>query len=65
MFRDKVVEALKSKNGDDKKTIQTMNKIENQKRLSSEEFFQVYDTLRKEGPYVKYHNPDSWNKDTV
>jgi hypothetical protein len=63
MFRDKVIDVLKSKNDDDKRTNQAMNKIEKQKRLSSEEFLKVQESLWKEGPSVKYQNPDSWNKE--
>jgi hypothetical protein len=63
MFKDKFFEALRqSKNSEtgDNKTIKTLNKIQRRKRLSSEEFLKVYDTLWKEGPPVKYESPDAW-----
>ena len=63
MFMDKLLEALKgSKNNDleDKKTSRALEKMQKQKRLSSDEFFRVYDTLWKEGPTVKYQSPDAW-----
>lgn len=31
-----------------------------QKRLTSEEFLRIYETLWKEGPKVKYVNPGNW-----
>ena len=40
-------------------TIPTANKIQKQKRLSSNEFLSVYDSLWKEGPKVQYQNPDA------
>jgi hypothetical protein len=30
------------------------------KRLSSKDFLEKFDTMWKEGPKVKYQNPDSW-----
>jgi len=65
MFKDKLLDLLKSKNDDGKKIIQVTPKIEKRKRLSSEEFLKGYDTLWKEGPSVKYQNPESWNKDML
>jgi hypothetical protein len=62
MFRDKVLETLnrsKTNNKEDEKTINAIDKIQRQKRLSSEEFQKVYDTLWKEGPKVKYQRPDA------
>jgi hypothetical protein len=58
----KMLKALKSKKNKDKKTIQALTKIEKQKRLSSEEFIKVYDSLWKNGPSVKFQNPDSWER---
>jgi hypothetical protein len=64
MFKDKLLDILKrSRNSEreEKETTQAMDKIERQKRLSSEEFLKIYDALWKEGPSVKYQNPDAWN----
>ena len=61
-LRSKLLKALKSKKTKDKKTIQAMTEIEGQKRLSSEEFMKVYDSLWKDGPSVKFQNPDSWER---
>ena len=65
MFKDRVLDALKLKNAEDKKTIRAMTKIESRKRLSSDEFLSVYNTLRKDGPTVKYQKPDSWKEDSI
>jgi regulator of replication initiation timing len=58
----KLLKALKSKKNRDKKTIKATIKIEKQRRLSSEEFIRVYDSLWKDGPTVKFPNPDSWER---
>jgi hypothetical protein len=65
MFKDKVVKTLnrsKIKKKEDKKTIKAIDKIQRQKRLSSDEFRKVYDTLWTEGPKIKYQSPDAWRK---
>jgi len=59
MFKDRLLEALKhSKNRskDDDETARAIAKMGSQKRLSSQEFLKVYDTLWQEGPGVK-HQP--------
>jgi hypothetical protein len=65
MSRERVLDALKLRNAEDKKTVRAMRKIETQKRLSSDEFLSLYDTLRKDGPTVKYQKPDSWKEDSL
>ena len=65
MFKERLLETLKfSQNGGkpDEETLQAMAKIQNQKKLSSQEFLKVYDTIRKEGPKTAYQNPNSWRK---
>jgi hypothetical protein len=60
MFRDAVIDFLKDKKSiDDKIIAKAANKIQKQKRLSSNEFLSVYDSLWKEGPKVQYQNPDA------
>ena len=63
MFKDNVINALKDKkstdNNDDETIVKAADKIQKQKRLSSNEFLKVYDSLWKEGPAVKYQNPDA------
>jgi hypothetical protein len=66
MFKERLLEALKlSQNVDkpDEETLQAMTKIKNRKKLSSQEFLKVYDTIRKEGPKTAYQNPNSWRKE--
>jgi hypothetical protein len=65
MFKDKLLETLnrsKTNDKEGKKKIKAIGKIQRQKRLSTEEFLKVYDTLWKEGPEVKYQSPDEWRK---
>ena len=65
MFENKLVKTLsrsKTNNKKDKKTMKTMDKIQRQERLSSEEFQKVYDNVWKEGPRIKYQSPDAWRK---
>jgi precorrin-6x reductase len=59
---DKMLKALESKKNKDKKIIRAITKIERQKGLSSEEFIKVYNSLWKDGPSVKFQNPDSWER---
>jgi hypothetical protein len=35
-------------------------KLEKQKRLTSDEFLQVYEFIRQDGPLAKYSNPEKW-----
>jgi DNA relaxase NicK len=65
MFKERLLEKLKlSQNGNnpDEKTVQAMTKIQNHKRLSSQEFLKVYDTIWKEGPKTVYQHPDNWRR---
>jgi hypothetical protein len=70
MFKERLLDALKfSQNGDepDEETLQAMIKIQKRKKLSSQEFLKVYDTIRQEGPKTAYQNPNSWRRvgDTI
>ena len=38
----------------------TLEKIKQKDKLTSEEFWKVHAILQKEGPKVKYTNPDGW-----
>jgi hypothetical protein len=58
-----LVNALKQtqkKNAPDKETLKVFKKIQSQKRLNSEEFLQVFDKIRKDGPTTTYKSPDNW-----
>jgi len=45
---------------DQKKAIGATAKGKKLRRLSSAEFLKVYNGLWREGPRVKYKNPDAW-----
>jgi hypothetical protein len=65
MFKERLLDALKfPKNGNqpDEDTVQAMIKIQKRKKLSSQEFLKVYDTIRQEGPKTAYQNPNSWRR---
>ena len=65
MFKNRLLETLKhSKNGNDPddETVRAIAKIQEHKRLSSQEFLKVYDTIWQEGPKTFYKNPDNWRK---
>jgi len=64
MFRNKLIKTLNHSktNQKDKKTKEAIDKIQRQTRLSSEEFWKVYDNLWKDGPTIKYQSPDAWRK---
>ena len=65
MFKERLIETLKlsnNSNKQDEETLQAISKIQSHKKLSSEEFLKVYDTIRQEGPKATYHNPDNWRR---
>ena len=51
---------FKNKLPEDSKQSKKGNKENN--HLSSKKFLEGYDALWKEGPSIKYQNPDAWNK---
>ena len=58
-LKERLIDTLKSLNKDntDKELSQAVAKIENQKRLSSQEFLKVHETMWQNGPPIKYQNP--------
>ena len=60
MYKRQLLDALKNSNSEnsDIEIPQVAAKIENQKRLSSEEFLKVQETIWQEGPKIKYPSPD-------
>ncbi len=63
-FLNSIRQALES-NGSDPKLLEALNKITKGERLDSEQFQQVYEAIRKEGPpKMKYQDPDNWNSST-
>ena len=65
MFKERLLDALKvSQNGDkpDEEALQAIVKIQNHKKLSSQEFLKVYDIIRQEGPKTVFQTPNSWRR---
>jgi len=65
MFKERLIEALKQSQNKEttNQTLQTtMTKIQNQKRLSSEEFLKGFDAIWKDGPKTAYQNPNAWRR---
>jgi hypothetical protein len=63
MFKNRLLETLSSsKNADklDDETLRAMAKIRSRKRLTSQEFQKVFDTIYQEGPKTAYSDPDNW-----
>lgn len=48
----------KGQTKENQKTI--LNKLEKNERLTSEEFWSVYESVRQEGPEVKYPTTENW-----
>jgi hypothetical protein len=40
--------------------IRVVDKLRKQERLTDGEFWRVYESIRQEGPEVKYQNPQNW-----
>lgn len=65
MFKEDLVEALKKKLEDDcgdATLFQAVAKLMNDEKLTSEEFSEIYQTIRKEGPQIKYVHPENWDQ---
>ncbi len=65
VFKEDLLYALKKKrkeNTSDKETDEAIRKIEDQKRLTSEEFIRIYDAIRRDGPISTYKTPDNWSQ---
>lgn len=60
-MKDRLIDSIKNKSEDetDKEIAQAVTKIENQKRLSSQEFLKVHEKLWQKGPSIKYQNPSA------
>jgi len=65
MFKNRLLETLKrSKKGNehDDETLRAIVKIQEHKRLSSQEFLKIYDAIWQEGPKTEYKSPENWEK---
>ena len=54
-----IVRLLRKKQLKQKKKI-IADKLKNQKKLTSDEFKLIYDSIWQKGPQVKYQNPERW-----
>jgi hypothetical protein len=62
MFKERLLDTLRNRlnsQNSDKEILHSVDKIERQEKLSSQEFLKLYDELWKEGPKVKYAFHDS------
>jgi len=55
----KLVRILRKKQTKEKQK-RLSNKLQKQEKLSSDEFWLIYDSIWQKGPQVKYQNPDKW-----
>jgi hypothetical protein len=65
MFKEDLLGTLKrvlEANGTDSETAQAISKLQSEQKLSSKEFLQIYDALRKEGPHTRYQHPENWTR---
>jgi hypothetical protein len=64
MFKNRFLEALRNKNSDKSDGVisSAVKKIDEQKRLSSQEFLKVLETIWQEGPKTKYQGIGSMEK---
>jgi hypothetical protein len=42
------------------KRVKVKEKLRKQERLTSDEFWQVYESIRQDGPVAKYSSPEKW-----
>ncbi len=40
--------------------VNVLDKLRKKEKLTSEEFWRVYELLQRNGPAIKYQNPDGW-----
>jgi hypothetical protein len=65
MFKENLLDALKKtqkENTPNQGALETIKKIQNEQRLSSEEFLRVFDAIRKDGPNTNYKMPKNWSR---
>lgn len=42
-------------------TLQAINKLQSNQKLTTEEFFEIYEVIRKDGPKIEYQSPEKWS----
>ena len=61
IFSERLIRSLTKKSKSKlKKDHVVVDKIRKEERLSSDEFWSVYNSIRKEGPEVRFKNPNRW-----
>ena len=62
IFSKKLIKILntKSKSKLKKDQVVVVDKLRKEERLSSDEFWSVYNSIRQEGPEVRFKNPNKW-----
>ncbi len=50
----------KGKKQPEEKSTSIDDKLKRRERLTDDEFWTVYASIHKEGPQVKFQNPDNW-----
>jgi hypothetical protein len=64
MLKNRLLDLLEKNRGKhDIEISKAAEKIKSQKKLSSQEFLKVYETIWQDGPKIKYQNPDAWIRD--
>ncbi len=62
-FKEELINTLKQtrkENAPDQETLQVVKKLQDQEKLTSEEFWRVYYAIRKDGPSVNYRKLNEW-----
>jgi hypothetical protein len=61
-FSQKLIKILNKKNKSKLKKdhVVVVDKLRKEERLSSDEFWSVYNSIRKEGPEVRFKNSNKW-----
>ena len=60
IFIENVRKILNKKSKSKLKKDQVGDKLRKGERLSSDEFWSVYNSIRQEGPEVRFRNPNKW-----
>ena len=61
IFGESLIKILNKKSNKLKKdNVDVVNKLRKKERLSSDEFWSVYNSIRQEGPEVRFKNPNKW-----
>ena len=64
ILKKKIIKILgrKRKGESQEDRVRVVNKLRKKERLTGDEFWNVYELIRQEGPQVNFANPDNWIK---